>query len=147
MIYVQWWKPGGELFKVEFTLLFFLTTRWRPDSKPTRQDTRDRPGTSFDTCRGRSWEGIIQMFFYWPVMTERGQGEGITVQGILWKGTITWSTGCFVCVIIWRLQQPHRTGGWKYETPRCKTPRFRFWGPLYTYVVRSVVTYSWNNRV
>ena len=117
-------KPES-ISTVSLITLFFVFCRnqWKDKQRmkvwletvKTGQKGQTR-GVCIDVWNGRTWggQGISQMFFYWPVSTERGQGEGITVQGILWKGTNTWCTGNCVCVIIWRLQQPHRDGGRKY---------------------------------
>jgi hypothetical protein len=51
-------------------------------------------------------------FFNDPLTTEQGQGEGITLQGILGRGTSTRCTGIFVYDIIGhQLLEASRMGG------------------------------------
>jgi hypothetical protein len=91
-------RRGGIISSDGLSLFFYTcfcflsekTTRWGIVWKQPRQDRRNRPG------------GL-----------DRGRGAS-TLLGILGEGTSTWSTGTFVCVIMWRLQQPHRAGGWKH---------------------------------
>jgi len=101
-IYLRWWS-----------LPFFPPYFWKDKDEGLSRNNHGRtegtdPGTCIDVWSGRTsgGQGCSQLFFYWPVPTERGQTEGNTVQGILGEGTNTWSTGYFVCDIIWRLQQP-----------------------------------------
>ncbi len=113
---------GGGQSLFFYPSIFRVYLKRRQDEGLTRNSNARTegtdPGAGIGAWSGRTWwvKGYIQLFFYWPVATERGQGEGSTLKGILGEGRSTWSTGCFTCDIIWRLQQPHRAGGRKHAT-------------------------------
>jgi hypothetical protein len=110
--YLRWWSLSLFFLEVHFSV-----KRQQGEGLTRHSNVRTEgtdPGTCIGTWNGRVWwdQGYLQMFFYWPVVTERGQGEGITLQGILGEGMSTWSTGCFVYVIMTSPPTP-RDGGWR----------------------------------
>ncbi len=79
-----------------FLILFLFSFPKRQQNEGLTRNSNGRtegtdPGACIGAWNGRTSgdQGCNQLFFYWPVTTERGQSKGRTLQGIQGEGTIT----------------------------------------------------------
>ncbi len=110
----------GIIYGCFFLLFFFVSCRkdkmraWLGTATAGQKGQTRGPASARETEVRQEAKDAASCFFTDLWRLNGGQAEGSTVEGILGEGTSTRATGCFVCVVIWRLQQPHRGGGRKH---------------------------------